>query len=323
VGSGAPGESTAAAHSKQDSGCKDVADLAERGGLLHTVQNDPAFTRLEGPEGKAAWDELWLRAFAPEDEIGNWKLETGDSKLENGPVSNFQFPVSDVSRQRNFLFEYSRKEILEMADITWERIQMLLEKQRREKAQVKQALEAQIAARREIADCRLPIDDCSEASVAGGPSSVAGEEPEVCASGAVDKDDACSSSTMGSRPRTMDSSGNRQSAIPGDRPSPIENRQLALAVLVGALGVYQCLMAVVEAAKEIQGVYVRMLVSLYGNLERFEALKPESTAEQREARARREQEEAFDRIMGQTIGMQGGPIALGKAREMKWRGGGP
>jgi len=47
--------------------CERAAELAQRGGLMRLLHrqgvNNPEFSRLEGPEGKAAWIDLWQRAF--------------------------------------------------------------------------------------------------------------------------------------------------------------------------------------------------------------------------------------------------------------------
>jgi len=53
--------------------CQNASDLAQRGGLMRLLlrqgrqgqlgMNNPLFSRLEGPEGKAVWIDLWQRAF--------------------------------------------------------------------------------------------------------------------------------------------------------------------------------------------------------------------------------------------------------------------
>jgi len=115
--------------------CENAADVAQRGGLMRLLRrqgvNNPEFSRLEGPEGKAVWMDLWQRAFGPAG-------ETRKSKIENRGAS-FDFPVS------NF-------EILKVAEITWERIQMHLQHREKEAAKVKEVLEAAILAKRAAAE---------------------------------------------------------------------------------------------------------------------------------------------------------------------------
>jgi len=242
--------------------CEKAAELAHRGGLLRLLyrqdpqgMNNPLVSRLEGPEGKTVWIDLWQRAFGP----GEAKSETGQAR--------FAFPVSNT-------------EILEVAETTWERIQMHLQHREQEAAQVKEVLEARIA---EIAACSrsaAPIDDSPKASVAGGLSSVAATD---------------------NGPRTT------------DRPSPssIANRQSA--ILLGALGVYKCMGAVLEAGKDIKAAYYRMLVALYGDLPGFEFFKPkEPTLSDR-------MNDLSSFVMN-LFAVKGGPIDQEKQQNIKWRG---
>jgi hypothetical protein len=102
--------------SKSDSKpCENAAELARRGGLMRLLYrqgvNNPDFSRLEGPQGKAVWTDLWLRAFGPGGEGGN-------SEIGN--------------RRASFKFPSSNTEIVEMAEITWDRIQMLLQHREQE-----------------------------------------------------------------------------------------------------------------------------------------------------------------------------------------------
>src|SRR5208282_261921 len=82
------GDGTAGGSDVRSGGCQNAADLALRGGLMRLLQRGGLgdFSRLEGPEGKALWIELWLRALGPADENGN-------SKVENRGAS-FDFRVS-------------------------------------------------------------------------------------------------------------------------------------------------------------------------------------------------------------------------------------
>ncbi|MGO9272737.1 MAG: hypothetical protein ACLQOO_21295, partial [Terriglobia bacterium] len=184
---------TAGGSDVQSGGCRNAADLALRGGLMRLLQQGGLgdFSRLEGPEGKALWTELWLRALGIADENGN-------SKVEN--------------RGASFDFRVSRSEVLAFAEITWERVQMFRRHVDKEEAQLREALQARIsahqAAAEEIDDCRLTIDDCktvaTESSApdsAPDADSIGGPEPE---------------------PR-QGPSCNRQSSI--------DNRQSAMAVL--------------------------------------------------------------------------------------------
>ncbi len=149
--------------------CRNAADLALRGGLMRLLQQGGLgdFSRLEGPEGKALWIELWLRALGPADENEN-------SKLEN--------------RGTSFDFRVSRSEVLAFAELTWERVQMFRRHVAKEEAQLREALQARVLARQaapqEIDDCRLTIDDCktvaTEPSAPDSPDadSIGGPEPE-------------------------------------------------------------------------------------------------------------------------------------------------
>ncbi len=246
--------------------CENAADLAQRGGLMRLLHQravtDADLSRLEGPDGKAVWTDLWLRAFGHAGENRN-------SKLEN--------------RGASFGFRVSNSEILAMAEITWARIQMLLQHREKEAAQVREALQASILARQaavqEIDDCRLPIDDVS---VARGPSSVAATD---------------------NGPRTTDS----------PFQSSIGNRQSAISLL-GALAVYSCLGAIQEASKQIEAAYFRLLVALYGELPDFAFFKPqEPTMQDHMSKA--------SRLAFEILSMKGGPLQRQKEREIRWQGG--
>ncbi|MGO9270034.1 MAG: hypothetical protein ACLQOO_07250, partial [Terriglobia bacterium] len=102
---GGPVKETMGGSDPRSGGCQNAKDLALRGGLMRLLQQGGLgdFSRLEGPEGKALWTDLWLRALGPADENGN-------SKVEN--------------RGASFDFRVSRSEVLAFAEITWERVQM-------------------------------------------------------------------------------------------------------------------------------------------------------------------------------------------------------
>ncbi|MGO9275410.1 MAG: hypothetical protein ACLQOO_35100 [Terriglobia bacterium] len=153
------GNGTAGGSDVRSGGCQNAADLALRGGLMRLLQRGGLgdFSRLEGPEGKALWTDLWLRAFGLED-------ETRNSKLEN--------------RGPNFDFGVSRSEVLAFAETTWERVQMFRRHVAKEEAQLRDALQARVLARQvKIADCQLTIDDCK--TVATEPSAPSSEPPKT------------------------------------------------------------------------------------------------------------------------------------------------
>ena len=148
--------------------CENVRDLAQRGGLMRLLHrqgaNNPEFSRLEGPDGKAVWIDLWQRAFGID-----------DSSVVRGPSSVAATDHGPRTTDSPFQssIDHRQSAILHTAEITWERIQMHLQHREKEAAQVKEVLEARIA---QIADCSRSagtIDDSPGTVVAGGPSSVA------------------------------------------------------------------------------------------------------------------------------------------------------
>ena len=244
--------------------------MAQRGGLMRLLHQrgvtDADLSRLEGPDGKAMWTDLWLRAFGHAD------------------VNRKPFAKLEKSGGEFRLSSLSNSEILAMAEITWARIQMLLQHREKEAAQVREALQASILARQaavqEIDDCRLPIDDVS---VARGPSSVA--------------------RNLQREPRTTDS----------PFQSSIGNRQSAISLL-GALAVYSCLGAIQEAGKQIEAAYFRLLVALYGELPDFAFFKPqEPTTQDHMSKA--------SRLAFEILSMKGGPLQRQKESEIRWQGG--
>ncbi len=191
--------------------CENAAELAQRGGLMRLLHQrgvtDSDLSRLEGPEGKATWIDLWVRAFGTDDcrRIDDCKTapiepsspgsEPANTKPTGEPRDVFQSAIGN--RQWSIL----RSAIVAMAEITWERIQMLLQHREKEAAQVREALQASILARQaavqEIDDCRLTIDDGK--TIATEPSA------------------------LGSEPAKKEPTG----SLPGDSfQSAIDNRQL-------------------------------------------------------------------------------------------------
>jgi len=249
--------------------CENATDLAQRGGLMRLLHrqgvNNPEFSRLEGPEGKTVWIDLWQRAFGPAG-------ENRKSKLENRGTS-FDFPVS------NF-------EILKVAEITWERIQMHLRHREKEAAKVKEVLEARIAL---IDDCRLTIDDCETAATetsAPGP-----EPPEPAKKESEGK-------PGGAFQSSIDPAGRDQSSI----------------LLLGALGVYKCMGAVLAAGKDIKAAYYRMLVAFYGDLPGFEFFQPKGPTLS-------ELVDDLGSFVAECISLKDGPIHQDRQQQIKWRGG--
>jgi len=232
--------------------CEKVVDLAQRGGLMRSLLRqgvaNPEFSRLEGPEGKAVWFDLWQRAFG-----------------------------IDAARRE-------QSSILHTAEITWERIQMHLQHREKEAAQVKEVLEARIA---EIDDCSRSegtIDDSPETSAARGPSSGAATD---------------------NGPRTTDRPS--QSSI-----DPAGQEQSSI-LLLGALGVYKCMGAVLEAGKDIKAAYYRVLVALYGELPSFEFFKPK-------APTLSELSDELSRLVVGFVKLKGGPIDQEKQEQIQWQG---
>jgi hypothetical protein len=179
----------------------------------------------------------------------------------------------------------------------WERIQMLRRHGDKETAQVREALEVGVLARRGIDDCRLPIDDCSEDETRPADADWSSESPAPSGESPV----------SGSEQSSID---NRQSAIP---ESSIDNRQSAIRLL-GALAVCSCLGAVLEADKDLKAAYYRLLVTLYGALPDFDFFKPKKpTLDDRMA--------DLSSFVFQSLAMKDGPLQRQKQSEIQWPSG--
>src|SRR5208282_4276591 len=278
---GGPASETAGGSEHRSGACRNAADLALRGGLMRLLQQGGLgdFSRLEGPEGKALWTELWLRALGPADENGN-------SKVEN--------------RGASFDFRVSRSEVLAFAEITWERVQMFRRHVDKEEAQLRDALQARVLARKaeRIDDCRLTIDDCK--TVATRPSAP-GSTPDADPTGG-----------LGPEPN-REPSCNRQSSIdPAGQDQFPDHRQSAIAVL-GALAVYSCLGAMMEAGKKMEAAYYRVLLALYGDLPGFDYFKPkEPTMHDHLKKA--------SNLAFEILSMKDGPLQRQKQSDNQWRG---
>jgi len=252
--------------------CENAADLAQRGGLMRSLlrqgrqgqlgMNNPLFSRLEGPEGKAVWIDLWQRAFGPAGEERNAKLQ---------------------HHQAGFAFPVSTNEILEVAETTWERIQMHLQHREKEAAKVKEVLESCI---KRIADCRSTIDDCPADETRNSKFENRNSEPE---NGGASFDFRVS-----------------------NFESRVSSAELA-AALIAALGVYKCMGAVLEAGKDIKAAYYRMLVALYGDLPSFEFFKPK-------APTLHDRVNDLGDFVLNLFAAKGGPLDQEKQQQIKWRG---
>ena len=84
---------------------------------------------------------------------------------------------------------------------------------------------------------------------------------------------------------------------------------------MGALGVYKCVGALVEAGKDIKGAYYRMLVAFYGELPRFDFFKPK-------APTMADRMEDLSILVMHLVSTKDGPIAQEERQQIKWRGGG-
>ena len=267
--------------------CRNAADLALRGGLMRLLQQGGLgdFSRLEGPEGKALWIELWLRALGPADENGN-------SKVEN--------------RGTSFDFRVSRSEVLAFAELTWERVQMFRRHVDKEEAQLREGLQARIVARQaeRIDDCRLTIDDCKTVATESSAPDSEPTKAEPSAPGSA----AANTEGAGAPVDAFQSAiGNPQSTIPESF-----YRQSALAVL-GALAVYSCLGGMMEAGKKIEAAYYRVLLALYGDLPGFDYFKPkELTMHDHLKKA--------SNLAFEILSMKDGPLQRQKQSDNQWRG---
>ena len=256
--------------------CRTASDLAQRGDLMRSVRlhglNE--FARLEGPEGKAVWIDLWQRAFG----IDDCRLSIDDCKTAVGAAptpAGSAFQSSIDNRQSS---------ILEVAETTWERIQMHLQHREKEAAQVKEVLESCIAARQAtvegIDDC--PADETRNSKIENGELKL--ENGEASFDFRV--------SNFASR---------------------VSSAELAVALL-GALGVYKCLGAVLEAGKDIKAAYYRMLVALYGDLPRFEFFKPKAPTLQDHM------DDLSSFVLHSFATVKGGPLDQEEQQQIKWRG---
>jgi len=273
--------------------CEKAAELAQRGGLMRLLHrqgvNNPEFSRLEGPEGKAVWIDLWQRAFGIDPALRD-RLTIDDCKTFATPLSAPGSAPSKRAGRPGEAFQSAignrQSSILEVAEITWERIQMHLQHREKEAAKVKEVLEARIAV---IADCLLTIDDCK--TVATKTSAPGPEPPEAAQKEPEGKpEDAFQSS--------IDPAGRDQSSI----------------LLLGALGVYKCMGAVLAAGKDIKAAYYQMLVALYGDLPSFEFFKPKGTTLS-------ELVDDLGSFVAECIGLKDGPIHQDRQQQIKWRGG--
>jgi len=95
--------------------------------------------------------------------------------------------------------------------------------------------------------------------------------------------------------------------------SRISSAELAVALL-GALGVYKCMGAVLEAGKDIKAAYYRMLVALYGDLPSFDFFKPKPPTLSDRI------DDLSDFVMN-LFAAKGGPLDQEKQQQIKWRGG--
>ena len=160
--------------------------------------------RLEGPEGKAAWMKLWAAALGCE-----FAVAAGDAAASADPAL---------------------ASLQELAEVTWEWIEMFRRHAEKEDAAVEQALEDAVALQ-EIDDCRLTIDDCQdETRKSRLETREAGNPPPVA--------DCPADETRDSQPETT--SGGRVSnfefPVSSSEQSSIDNRQSAIVNFDGPRG---------------------------------------------------------------------------------------
>ena len=172
---------------------------------------------------------------------------------------------------------------------------MHLQHRDKEAAKVKEVLEAAILAKRAATEeidpalqDRLSIDDCK--TVAAETSAPSPKPPEAAQKEPEGKpEDAFQSS--------VDPAGRDQSSI----------------LLLGALGVYKCVGAVLAAGKDIKAAYYRMLVALYGDLPSFEFFKPKGATLS-------ELVDDLGSFVAECISLKDGPIHQDRQQQIKWRG---
>jgi len=259
-----------------------AGERAQRGGMMRDLRQGKVagvnLEQLEGPEGKVAWMEMWLRAFGFGDEKGESKLEEGGASYEH---------------------QVSRFEVLAFAEMVWERIEMFRQHGEKEAAEVKEALQDSVLARRAAAssidDCELPVDDCAES---GTPESQLQTESE----GRVSNFEFRVSSA---EPSTVDAEGQ-------DQPSIAWSVRDLGVMLLAPLAVIKCMRAQLDAYKDLNRGYYELLVRLYGPRAEFESFLRES------------KQSAMDQAAAIILGLLGGHIrAKGGSveGEIEWRGG--
>jgi hypothetical protein len=277
---------------RRSRGCASAADVARHGGLMRLLHQrgvtDADMSKLEGPQGKAAWTDLWLRALGIDDcpGIDDCRLSIDDSTTAAGAAptqagSAFQSSVDD-----------RRSSVLAMAEITWERVQTLLRHREKEAAQVREVLQARIPAQQAAAEDRLPIADCPEDETRNSkfethpPNEDSSRESSVSSS---------EPPAAGSEPSSIDPARRDQSAIS----------------LLGALAVFSCGALMTEAGMEIKAAYYRVLVALYGDLPGFDYFQPKKPTPG-------ERLEIMSDMVSELFTLRAGAAARG---EILWRGG--
>ncbi len=162
---------------------------------------------------------------------------------------------------------------------------MHLQHREKEAANVKDVLEAAILAKRAAAEeidpalrDRLTIDDCK--TVATETSAPSPEPPE---------------------PAKKEPEG-----------KPVGAFQSSI-LLLGALGVYKCMGAVLAAGKDIKAAYYHMLVALYGDLPSFDFFKPK-------APTLSELVDDLGSSVAECISLKDGPLQQEREQNIKWRG---
>jgi len=277
-------------------GCLGADERAQRGGMIRDLQQGKVagvdLEKLEGAEGKAAWMDLWLRAFG----VADIPADETDSQIENGQTTGgnskerFFTPLRSVQNDQaggtSFDFRVSRLEVLAFAEMVWERIAMFRRQGEKERADVREALQTAVLAK------RAATEQMEDSSVVRGPSSVVATD---------------------NGPRTTDRPFQSEIDPAGQDQSSISWSLGDVAVmLLAPLAVIKSLHAQLDAYRHLNGRYYELLIKLYGARVEFEQFRRESKESAKDMGSR-----IILALLGGHIRAKGGRVE----EEIEWRGG--
>ncbi len=247
-------------------GCLGADERAKQGGMMRDLQRGTVagvnLEQLEGPDGKVVWMKLWLQAFGVAD-------------------------ASDSNGEASYEYQVSRFEVLALAEMVWERIEMFRQHGEKEAADVREVMQTAVLAKRAAAE---EIDDCKPFATAA---------PEPCL-------DSAKTEPTGDPEHVFQASiDNRQSSV----SSSIRD---AAVMVLASLSVIKSGRAQLEALRDLNRGYYELLVKLYGPRVEFESFLRESK------QSAMDMGSAIIRaLLGSHIRAKGGKVE----DEIEWRGG--